>query len=77
MKLNNITNIEGLFKVIDTCQGKVELVGDDIRLNLKSKLAQYFSIAKLFSDGCIDEMEIVTSDPNDTNKLINFMVNSM
>lgn len=77
MKLNNITNIEGLFKVIDTCQGKVELVGDDIRLNLKSKLAQYFSIAKLFSDGCIDEMEIVTSDPNDTNKLINFMVNGM
>lgn len=77
MKLNNITNIEGLFKVIDTCEGKVELVGEDIRLNLKSKLAQYFSIAKLFSDGYIDEMEIVTSDPNDTNKLINFMVNSM
>ena len=74
MKLKNITNIEGLFDVIDRCEGKVELVGDDLRLNLKSKLSQYFSLAKLFSDGEIPEMEIITYNQEDTNKLIRFMM---
>lgn len=74
MKLKNITNIEGLFDVIDSCEGKVELVGDDLRLNLKSKLSQYFSLAKLFSDGEIPEMEIITYNQEDTNKIINFMI---
>lgn len=74
MKLKNIANIEGLFDVIDSCEGKVELVGDDLRLNLKSKLSQYFSLAKLFSDGEIPEMEIITYNQEDTNKIINFMI---
>jgi hypothetical protein len=74
VKLKNITNIEGLFDVIDRCEGKVELVGDDLRLNLKSKLSQYFSLAKLFSDGEIPEMEIITYNQEDTNKLIRFMM---
>ena len=38
-KLNNVRDIEGLFRVIDQCKGKVELIGDDIRINLKSKLS--------------------------------------
>lgn len=77
MKLNNVTDIEGLFKVIDSCKGKVELIGEDIRLNLKSKLAQYFSIAKLFSDGSIQEMEIVAYNQEDVMKLVNFMMDGM
>ncbi len=74
MKLNNITDIEGLFKVIDSCEGKVELVGEDIRLNLKSKLAQYFSMAKLFSDGSISEMEVIAYNQEDVMKLVDFMM---
>lgn len=74
MKLNNVTDIEGFFRVIDSCKGKVELVGEDMRLNLKSKLSQYFSLAKLFSDGCIPEMEIIAYDTEDVNKLVNFMM---
>ena len=39
MKVQNITDIEGFFKVVDSCEGKVELVtGEGDRLNLKSKL---------------------------------------
>lgn len=76
MKLNNVTDIEGLFKVIDSCKGKVELIGEDIRLNLKSKLAQYFSIVKLFSDGSIREMELVAYNQEDVMKLVNFMMGS-
>ena len=37
MKVQNITDIEGFFKVVDSCEGKVELVtGEGDRLNLKS-----------------------------------------
>lgn len=49
MKIQNITNIEKFFEVVDSCKGKVELVtGEGDRLNLKSKLSQYVSMAKLF-----------------------------
>lgn len=78
MKLLNVdvNRLGELFEIIDQCKGKVELVGDDIRLNLKSKLSQYFSLAKIFSDGSdeIEKLEIVTDDPDDTNLLINFMM---
>ncbi len=76
MKVQNITDIDKFFKTIDSCKGKVELVtGEGDRLNLKSKLSQYVSMANLFSDGTIEELEIVAYEPDDINKLINFMVN--
>lgn len=77
MKLMHITDIDKLFKVIDECDGKVELVGEDIRINLKSKLSQYFSLAKLFSDGDvgeIGELELLAENPDDAAKLIAFMI---
>ena len=74
MKLMHITDIEKFFNVIDSCEGRVELVGEDIRINLKSKLSQYFSLAKLFSDGEIEELEIVADNPADAEKIIRFMV---
>lgn len=74
MKLLNVKNIDKLFEIIDQCEDKVELVGDDIRLNLKSKLAQYFSLAKLFSEGEIPELELIAYNENDRMKLINFMM---
>ena len=46
MKVQNITDVEGFFKVVDSCKGRVELVtGEGDRLNLKSKLSQYVSMA--------------------------------
>ncbi|NLK26837.1 MAG: polya polymerase [Clostridiales bacterium] len=74
MKIMNITDINGFFKVIDECKGKVELVtGEGDRLNLKSKLSQYVALANVFSDGKIDELEIVAYEKDDINKLIEFM----
>lgn len=76
MKIQNITNVEKFFKVIDSCEGKVELVtGEGDRLNLKSKLSQYVSLANIFSDGAIEELEIIASEPADVDKLVNFMIN--
>lgn len=77
MKIQNITNIEKFFEVVDSCKGKVELVtGEGDRLNLKAKLSQYVSMAKLFSDGTISELELLAYEPEDINKLVNFMMNN-
>ena len=47
MKVSNIKDIQKFFDVVDSCAGKVELVtGEGDRLNLKSKLSQYVSLAK-------------------------------
>lgn len=76
MKVQNITNIDGFFKVIDSCSGKVELVtGEGDRLNLKSKLSQYVSLATIFSNGEIPELEIVAHEKEDIDKLVAFMIN--
>ena len=77
MKVQNITDVEKLFEVIDSCKGKVELVtGEGDRLNLKSKLSQYVSMANIFSDGTIAELEILAYEPEDITKLVNFMMES-
>ena len=75
MKVQNISDIEGFFKVVDSCKGKVELVtGEGDRLNLKSKLSQYVSMANIFSNGEIPELVVIAYEPDDTDKLINFMM---
>ena len=75
MKLNHITDIEGFFKTVDECKGRIELVtGEGDRLNLKSKLSQYVSLAKIFSDGDIPEMEILASEPEDIARLVGFIM---
>lgn len=75
MKVQNIKDIEAFFKAVDACKGKVELVtGEGDRLNLKSKLSQYVSMANIFSNGEIPELEIIAYEPEDTEKLIHFMM---
>ncbi len=76
MKISNIDNIEKFFSVVDQCQGKVELVtGEGDRLNLKSKLSQYVSLANIFSAGEIPEMELIAYEKDDVDRLMNFMIN--
>lgn len=74
MKLWHVTDVAGLFKVIDQCTGKVELIGEDIRINLKSKLSQYFALAEMFSSDEIPELEIQAYNQEDVTRLVNFMV---
>jgi hypothetical protein len=77
MKIRNITqeNIDRFFEVIDQCEGKIEIVTNDMRLNIKSKITQYVSIAKLFFNNEIkDEIEIIAYCQEDVNKIIDFML---
>lgn len=75
MKVQNITDIDKFFEVVDRCSGKVELVtGEGDRLNLKSKLSQYVSIANIFSNSEIPELEIVAYESDDIERLTEFML---
>ena len=71
MKVSNIKDIQKFFDVVDSCTGRVELVtGEGDRLNLKSK-----SLANIFSNGEIPELEIVAYEKEDIDKLMHFMIN--
>lgn len=75
MKVTNIKDTEKFFKIIESCEGKVELItSEGDRLNLKSKLCQYVALANLFSDGTIRELELVAYNPADVKILINYMM---
>ena len=75
MKVQNITNIEKFFNAVDECKGRVELVtGEGDRLNLKSKLSQYVSMANIFSNGEITELELIAYEKEDIDRLVKFMV---
>lgn len=74
MKIENISNVENFFKVIDECKGPVELVSPEgDRINLKSKLSQYVSLASMFSNGYIRELDIVAREKEDVERLIKYM----
>ena len=46
MKIQNISDVEKFFQVIDQCKGTIELVSaEGDRINLKSKLSQYLSLS--------------------------------
>ena len=74
MKIQNITDVEKFFSVIDQCRGTVELVSPEgYRINLKSKLAQYLSMATIFSNGYIKELDLVAHEKEDIERLIKYM----
>lgn len=75
MKVMNITNVEKFFSVIDQCEGKIELVTENgDKFNLKSKIGQYASLAKVFFGGRIPSLEIIAHSPSDRAKLIHYMM---
>lgn len=76
MRVTGIKDVEAFIKVIDSCSGRVELVtAEGDRLNLKSRLAQYVSLSRLFADDSLRELEIIASEPEDVNKIISFLMN--
>ncbi len=75
MKVTNISDVNRFFEIVDSCKGKVELVtGEGDRLNLKSKLCQYVSLASVFANAEIPEMEILAEEPEDMEKLVDYML---
>ncbi len=74
MKIQNIHDVDAFFKIINECEGPVELISaEGDRINLKSKLSQYLSIATIFSNGYIRELELVAHKKEDIERLIKYM----
>jgi len=75
MKVKNIKDVKKFLDVVCQCKGKVELItAEGDRLNLRSTLCQYISLAEIFSDARINEVEIITYEPEDTMKLLDYLV---
>ena len=75
MKLENISDVKAFFEAVDQCKGKIELVSPEgDRINLKSKLSQYLSIANMCSNWYIKELELVVHEKEDMDRLIEFML---
>ena len=43
------------------------------RINLKSKLSQYVSMAAIFSNGYIKELDLIAHEKEDIERLIKYM----
>ena len=75
MKLKNIKNLDSFFQMINQCDGAVELsLPEGGTVNLKSKLSQYFSIATVFSNGTIKELDLTTHTDKDSMRLLHYMM---
>ena len=75
MKMYNIKDIEGFMKTVNDCTGSVYIISPEgDKLNLKSKLTQYYALAGLFSSPIISELELETEDPESAKRLMEFMM---
>lgn len=77
MKFMNlkIDELEDFFEIVNKCKGDVYLESPDMRLNLKSNLCKYISLAKLCSadQEYIKELEVFAEDKEDAALLFRFM----
>jgi len=75
MKIKNIKEPQKFFEVLKNCKGAVELVtSEGDRLNLKSTLCQYIALTQMFKDAQIDELDLVVSEPDDFNLILEYLV---
>ena len=73
LKMRNISNLDTFFKVINQCDGAVELsLPEGGSVNLKSKLSQYLLNGTVFSNGSIKELSLTTHNDEDSKRLIQY-----
>ena len=71
MKVKQITNVDGFYKALAKCRGRVELITEERDvLNLAYTLAQFIGLTTVFSNPDI----IVCYDPNDFQYIKEFLV---
>lgn len=72
--VERVNQVQKLFEVIDSCEKNVELVtGEGDCLNMKSKLSQYLSMTRMFSNGDVPQMAFVTLNERDAKRLRDFL----
>ena len=74
MRIENISDVTEFFKIVDERKGRVELLtGEGDRLNLKSKLCQFLSMAQIFSRQDELHLELVASEEEDLKKIYEYL----
>jgi hypothetical protein len=75
MRVKSINNVDGFFKKLEKCKGRVELITDEKDvLNLASKLTQFIGLTRVFSNPEIDSYEIVCYNAEDYEVLKEYLV---
>jgi hypothetical protein len=75
MRVKSINNVDGFFKTLETCKGRVELITDEKDvLNLASKLTQFIGLTRVFSNPEIESYEIVCYNVEDYESLKEYLV---
>ena len=75
MRVKAIQNVDGFFKALDKCKGRVELITDERDvLNLASKLTQYIGLTQIFSNPDYTSYEIVCYDMDDYQLIKDYLI---
>ena len=75
MKVKQVKDIDGFFRALEHCKGRVELITEEKDvLNLASKLTQFIGLTKVFSNPEITSYEIVCYNAEDYQLIKNFLV---
>ncbi len=75
MRVKQVKDIDGFFKALERCQGRVELITDEKDvLNLASKLTQFVGLTRVFSNPDIEAYEIVCYNGEDYQLIKEFLV---
>ena len=75
MRVKQIINIDGFYKALAKCNGRVELITDDRDvLNLCSTLTQFIGLTTIFSNPNIESYEIVCYDVDDFQYIKEFLI---
>ena len=75
MRVKEIKDIDGFFKTLEKCEGRVELITDEKDvLILASKLTQFIGLTRVFSNPDIKEYEIVCYNIEDYELIKDYLV---
>ena len=74
MKLYNITNVNKFTEVVNSCKGEIKLINQTGVHDLKKELENLNKMNEYFGPSKIDEIEIQTTTPEDTMKLIHYLI---
>lgn len=75
MRVKSVRDIDGFFRALEKCQGRVELITDEKDvLNLASKLTQFIGLTRIFSNSEIESYEIVCYNAEDYDLIKKYLV---
>ena len=74
MRLVRVNDVDGFFEAVNRCTGRVELLTDEgDRLNLKSRLCQYLSLADIFSRKDLPHLQLLAYEKEDALRLLPYI----